>query len=211
MVSEIDIILKYLSYKITQMLSFIFLSDPTVTLSGVSWIFRGTAQQNNTVLTFNMYDTLNLICRANGLAISNQLIFIVSKGTIPTTATFDTASATLSVSNMGTLIFSDVDGLQAGFENFVIYTDAYISPVASNLLYQYRYVNVGVLRTEDSATYHCSAYYYHASTPAFKTSGGLTVVVNTRSDQARSTKNGINSFLAYSAAILGASKAFYQA
>ena len=145
-------------------------------LSGVSWIYQGTAQQNNSALTFNLYDTLNLICRATGASIGNSLIYVVSKGTIPTGMTLSSAGA-LTVKNIGTLIYSDVDGIQKGYENFVIYTGGCNIAVSgtvqlgSKLIYDYRYVSVGALKTTDSASYICSAAYIDA--------GSLAAVDNT--------------------------------
>lgn len=175
-------------------------------LSGVSWIYRGTAQQNNSALTFNLYDTLNLVCRASVDQTFNSVIFAVSKGSIPTTMTLSSAGA-LSIANVGTLIWSDVDGVKSGYENFNIYGSTYNGQMHATFIYDYRFVNVGTLKTTDSGTYHCSAAYItDNSATAVKTSGGLTITVNTQSGQAHSSRTGVNHFLTYSAAILGATK-----
>ena len=132
------------------------------------------------------------------------------------------SSGVLSIKNIGTLIYSDVDGIQKGYENFVVYTGAYNAvvsedvAVASTLLYDYRYVNIGTLKTTDSATYVCSAGYLtsggtadYETAGSFATSGALTITVNTKSGQALSARTHVNSFLTYSAAIMGASTLFF--
>ena len=182
-----------------------------LTVSGVSWIFRGTAQQNNSVLAFNLYDTLSLICRCDGDAPKNGAVFAISKGTIPTSMTFTATGLTLS--NVGSLIWTDVDGIQAGFENFIIIPEATVpsGPMMTNAKYAHRFLNVGTLGASDAGTYHCSVAYLNSiGSPVsnFVNSGGLTVVVNTKSDQAGSTATRVNRFLAYSTAVLGASKLF---
>ena len=196
---------------------FLFLDQAEGTsISGVSWVFQGTAQQNSSALTFNLYDTLNLICRTNGAGVSNNLIYVISKGTTPTGMALSTG--VLTVKNIGTLVYSDVDGIQKGYENFVIYSGAYNSAAGASLLYDYRYVSVGTLKTTDSATYVCSVgsladgdTVTDATTDVaiYQTSGGLTITVNTKSGQALSARTHVNSFLTYSAAIMGASKLFF--
>ena len=181
-------------------------------MSGASWIFQGKATTNNSALTFNLYDTLNLICYAYGAPgyAYSKLIFIISKGTIPTNATYTPATTTLTVNNVGTLIYSDIDGLQSGYENFIIFSTPYLYSTLTNTFdYDLRYVNVGTLKTTDSATYHCSAHFYDSAAPEFMTSGGLTITVNTKSGQAHSSRAQVNSMLTYSAAIIGASKLLF--
>ena len=125
-------------------------------LTGVSWIFRGIAQQNNSVLAFNLYDTLSLICRCDGDAPKNGAVFAISKGTIPTSMTFTATGLTLS--NVGSLIWTDVDGIQAGFENFIIIPEATVNagPMMSVAKYARRFLNVATLNTADAGTLFCS-------------------------------------------------------
>ena len=157
---------------------------------------------------------MNLICRATAASAVGKLVFAVSKGTIPTGMSI--SSGLISLKNGGTLIYSDLGGIQSGYENFVIYASPYngVSAVIGALTYDYRYVSVGTLKTADSATYICSAAYFantgsapsDASPTIFQTSGGLTITVNTKSGQAHSARTRVNSLVAYSAAIMGASK-----
>ena len=207
----------------------------------VSWYFRGQAVQNNTVLQFNMYDTLNLVCKSvlvidyefiNSLPIPAYLPwgffrpwFVITKGASPPSEIGLTENSvdymSLGVDNPGTLIYSDYNGLQPGFENFVVIV-GHQTPYTTQY---YRYVNVGVLRPDDSGTYHCSATIYYdydltgeededvpelpGSELNYPTSGGLTIMVNTKQGQAHSSRAKSANLLTYSAILLGASKLLF--
>ena len=161
-----------------------------------------------------MLDTLSLICRGIGSAgPSTDITFIITKGSQPPTlATITNASpyASLTIANVPSLIYSDFDGLQQGYENIVVIPSAYNTYVGSLAKYVYRYVTIGTLRPTDSGTYHCSAGIGPGGIANyFATSGGLTITVNTKPGQARSARVHVNNFLAYSTALLGASKLLF--
>ena len=142
---------------------------------------------------------------------------------------------TISLSDQGTLIYSDYEGALAGYENFVVYSGAY-SKYRPNY---FRHVSVPILMQADAGTYHCSVYEFSAG-PSGKAlvepesrvarevhntrlrraadtisdnvlllSGGLTIVVNTKSDQALSTRAQSTQITAYSLAIMTASKLLF--
>ena len=120
----------------------------------------------------------------------------------------------MTLSDAGTLIFDDFEGIQPGFENFVIVPSSYGSAVASGN--DFRYIGVALLKTEDAGTYHCSGVpiYYDSYCNYFdgddgQTSGALTIVVNTKVGQAHSSIAKASQAMTYSALILSASKLLF--
>ena len=181
-------------------------------ITEVSWIHRGMAIVNNSVYKWNIYDTLNLICRAYGSNPAGAYLFAISKNSAPTAMKVQSGSITYTGMASGSLVWSDFDGVQMGFENFVVIGTNYISNpvVSSNLVYDRRYINVAVLKTTDTGTYYCSvaAITSTSSTPV-KSSGALKITVSTKPKQAHSTRAHTNSYLTYSAAIMGAYKLIF--
>ena len=210
----------------------------------VSWFFQGQAVQNNTVLQFNMYDTLSLTCKSTmdlwyyipeeyapgapegvNLELLIRPTFAITRGSSPPSDMYfdlnTSANYFLSVDDPITLIYSDWQGLQTGFENFIV-LPGFQSFYTTEF---FRYVNVGVLRPQDSGTYHCSASlipdemmtldsedYFEYPTWIFEgrtTSGGVTIMVNTKQDQARSIRAKSANLLTYTVALLGASKILF--
>ena len=114
----------------------------------------------------------------------------------------------LTVSDPGTMVWNDFDGIQAGFENFLVIPDGLsYANYGDNAQYAFRNVHVGTLRTTDSGTYHCSVCYGSGKTEGkLGTSGALTIMVNTKEGQAHSIRSKVSSILTYSAVIIGASK-----
>ena len=175
----------------------------------VSWVFRGTAQTNNTVLVFNQDDALNLACVYTNLAASQGKVVAITRGSKPPTAMNRVVGAlgytSTDVTNPGTLIYSDFLGRRPGFENFFFL----FSGIGKTSGY---YMYASVLRTSDAGTYHCSAYTYNLVTTSIAsmfTSGGLNIVVNTKPGQSRSDRIHSSKFLSYSVALMGASKVLY--
>ena len=180
-------------------------SEAIQSLSGVSWVFRGTAQQNNSVLLFNMYDTLTLVCRAQATGFITNVMFAIHKGKAPTDITgASSAPLTLSYPNGGTLVYSDLNGIESGFENFVISMNPVNRATYTYGMYAFRYVNVGTLMPADSGTYHCSGKI--PGDALMMGSGALTITVNTKVGQARSSTTQFSHFMIYSAALMGATK-----
>ena len=155
------------------------------------------------------------MCRATTGSISGKLVFAVSKGSIPTGMSI--SSGVITVKNVGTLIYTDLGGIQSGYENFVIYGSPYNGQIQSALIYDFRYVSVGTLKTADAGIYSCTVAYLGSSTAAvtdadtgsFATSGRLTITVNTKSGQAHSSRAQVNRLVTYTAALMGASKLLF--
>ena len=130
-------------------------------LSWVSWFHRGISQSNNSVLRFNIYDTLNLACRAYGSNARGRFVFVISKGHVPTTAKSDNGWTVINgpFSNWDQIICSDTEDITPGYENFVVIGTNHMTNSVSNSKFAYdtRYVNVGRLT-------YCSNYQLnHAS------------------------------------------------
>ena len=152
-----------------------------------------------------MYDTLSLMCRAQAVRYVAWVMFAVHKGNAPTDMTIAEATPTsLTFANGGPLIYSDLDGVQAGYENFVIFMNAVNGVINEAGEYAIRYVNVGTLMPADAGTYHCSARIN--SDDYMMGSGALTITVNTKQGQARSSNTQFSQLLTYSAVLIGASK-----
>ena len=155
-----------------------------------------------------MYDTLSLVCRAKAVGCLATVMFAIHKGNAPSDMTIaETTPTTLTFTNGGTLIYSDLDGVQAGYENFVIFMNAVNAVTYEAGEYAIRYVNVGTLMPADSGTYHCSGKIY--TDILMLGSGGLTITVNTKEGQALSTQKQFSKLLTYSTALMSASKLFF--
>ena len=180
----------------------------------VSWIFRGQAQQNNTVLTFNMGDTLNLMCLGFYNSWGYNFFMIISKGdSPPSEISVDYPNEDvyeLTISGDGTVIYDDFYGIYAGYENFVVVPGPFQAAYASGR--DYRNVGVALLQPADAGTYHCTGrlsyiynnYIFYDYGVIY--SGGLTIMVNTKEGQAKSATTNANKLLTYTALIMGASK-----
>ena len=154
-------------------------------------------------------DTLNLLCRANG-AMIYYTTFVIHKGQAPTGMEVSLAGD-FAITGGGTLVYSDLTGPEAGFENIIITTPGGSPGVVMVAKYWFRQINVGILMQSDAGTYHCSVMHMTGGTipGSFMSSGGLTIVVNTKPGQARSHRAHSNQILTYSAALLGASKLIF--
>ena len=175
----------------------------------VSWIYRGNAQLNNTALSFNQDDTLSLSCRAQSDS-SSSFAFSITRGSKPpsgvTYGSTPGPTFTVTYSDGGAIIYDDVQGIQAGYENFVVTRfQGQISALAGN---EYLRIGVAALRQADAGTYHCSAIVFPTTTTIY-TSGGLTINVYTKQGQAHSSKTSVNKLMTYSAMMLGASKLLF--
>ena len=191
-------------------------SDQSTSLSiTVSWIHRGNALLNNTVLIFNKDDTLNLACTAS-TATKEIFLFSITKGTSPPSNVNLTATSygsRLAYTDLQTLIYDDIDGISDGYENILILSKNYLG-LSVNLEFKV-YMSIGVLRPSDAGIYFCVASVpkYSVSTAtgiaAFANSGGVTIQVNTKPGQARSSRANAQSFLAYSTVLLSAYKLLF--
>ena len=184
----------------------------------LSWYYRGTAQSNNTVLTFNKDDTFVVTCTfTTDVSYSDSICFSVTKGSNSPTITPTIVSSTGVMSftySSGTLLYSDIYGIASGYEyiGFNVYG---VSTYSSKLFLN---MGFGLLTQADAGTYHCNTFMYSVSgssaagytltTSTKNTSGGLTLVVNTKSGQAHSSTIKSSKILTYSTLILGASKIF---
>ena len=178
----------------------------------ISWIYRGTELANNSVLTFNKGDSLNVVCATFVYTSGITGLGALTKGSTPP-SNIDIALTAIgyfqmSYTNPGTLIMSMTDGIAKGFENFsFMFLGQASNQININIL-------ISQLRSEDSGTYHCGGIFFTLEADlsitgkSYKTSGALTLVVNTKAGQSRSSKDISSKFLTYSAAILGASKIF---
>ena len=185
----------------------------------VSWFFRSKALENNASLTFNMGDTLNMNCKLTySDYYSGYDLFAITKSSKAPSGLTPSYSASanmmvLNVPDANTLIYSDIDGVQGGYENFEIFRIT-AGDYSTNV---FRAMNIGYLRPTDSGTYYCTAMFYTRSGTAGSysllsdtsenlTSGAVRIVVNTKPGQAHSAENKSSRLLIYSAVILSALK-----
>ena len=185
-------------------------------IATVSWFFSGKALESNTALTFNMGDTLNLYCKltfsTNSGATESFFTFTKSSKAPAVTPSLNSgATLVLSVSTeQGTYVYSDIDGIQEGYEN-VIVVPSYFAGLYKSVN---RKLNIQYLRTADSGTYHCTVGFFEVSSFVLSvpiasiTSGSVNIVVNRKPGQAFSTNTKSSRFLTYSAVMLAAFKVF---
>ena len=135
--------------------------------------------------------------------------FAIHKGTAPTGMSY--TKPQLTITGGGTLVYSDVTGLESGFENILIVTSGGSTYYNGGAVYWFRQMSIGVLMQADAGTYHCSGMYYDGGPTSgyFMSSGGLTIVVNTKPGQARSPRAHYNALLTYTSALLGGSKLLF--
>ena len=178
--------------------------------NSISWVFRGTAQSNNTVLSFNQGDTLDLACRGISDTAGRYFVFTITRGSKAPSAISSSTSLgsafTVTYTDAGTVIYNDVEGVKAGYENFVVirFQNSATASAGVELLR----LGVGLLRTQDAGTYHCSGITLQDTTPLL-TSGGLTINVYTKQGQAGSGQTSANKLITYSALMVGASKLLF--
>lgn len=167
---------------------------------------KGQVLSNNTALTFNMADTLNLVCFVKNLVDYNDEFYIAITKGLPATEytwTEDAYTEKVAVSTAGTLIYDDFNGIQAGYENFVIFASYVEADYATDTTR--RYINIYSLQTSDSGTYYCSSIYdgeYYIPS----VSGALVITVNTKEGQAHSTRVKKADIMTYSALLFSSSK-----
>ena len=162
-----------------------------------------------------MGDTLNMVCKGFYAYKENSFWMVISKGATPPELDYtETNYYELVIDNPGTLIYDDFEGIQPGFENFVVVPGTFSAAAASGN--DYRHVGIALLKPQDAGTYHCSgiAIYYNTEYGCFddnwySTSGGLTIVVNTKIGQAHSSIAKASQAMTYSALILSASKLLF--
>jgi hypothetical protein len=189
-------------------------SSATPAVNAVTWYIGSTAQANNTALSYNVGDSLTLFCKATYQPTASTqgfLYFAITKGSTPPalsqfSVTFTNSIASFSISGT-TVIYDDFNGLGSGYENFVIFQSSSGGGFNGNKFI----LTVGIpyLRTADAGTYFCSANTMSTSisSTTVAISGALVVNVNTKTGQSSdSYRSKANSYLKYSAILLGASK-----
>ena len=165
-------------------------------LGTVSWFYRGKALQSNTTLTLKKGEPLHLGCRFVQATQTHHHAFYITKGTLPPTkAIGSTTSADyqkVELTNPGTLVYSDYDGIQAGFDSLLVIPTSFGTYGPNH----FRYLSIGQLVQADAGTYHCSVYEYNAVTaPAVSTAADTAVEaapVKSENRKARDVRSGRN-------------------
>ena len=127
--------------------------------------------------------------------------------------TYASSVAAIDLRDAGTVIYDDLTGIYAGFENIAIFSGDLVGSVLATT--STRYVNIGILKPGDAGTYFCSGSILQGfGTPGsyplyFFASGGINLMVNTKPGQAHSSFSKPQKLLTYSAMLLGASKLLF--